>query len=140
MATFDSDKMPVTVTRRQPSSSGVTAVHADLVVTAAATNDVFRMVKVSKGDVIYDVILGAGDVDSGTALVMTVGDGGDTDRFITASTIGQAGGVARMNNYAGQGFTYSADDTIDILVSTGATGIAAGSPTVSVTVLLGREQ
>ena len=140
MATFDSDKIATTVTRREPSSSGVTAVHADLTVTAAATNDVYRMVKVSKGDVIYDVIVGCGNIDTGTALLITVGDGGDTDRYVTSSSVGQAGGIARMNNYAGQGFTYTEDDTIDILVATGATGVETGSPTISVTVFYGREQ
>lgn len=140
MATFQSDKVQTGVTRREPSSAGVTAVHADLTVTAAATNDVFEMVKIPKGAVIYDVILGAANVDTGTALVMTVGDGGDTDRFITLSTVGQAGGIARMNSYVGQGYTYTADDTIDILVTTGATGVETGSPTVSLTVFYGREQ
>lgn len=140
MATFQSDKLPVTVTRREPSSAGVTCVVADLVVTAAATNDVFEMIKVPKGAVIYDVILAAGNVDSGTALVMTVGDGGDTDRYITLSTIGQAGGIARMNNQVGSGYTYTADDSIDILVTTGATGIETGSPVVTLTVMYGREQ
>lgn len=140
MATFQSDKAQTTVTRREPSSAGVTAVVADLVVTAAATNDVFEMVKIPRGAVIYDVILTAANIDTGTALVMTVGDGGDTDRFITLSTVGQAGGIARMNNQAGAGYSFTADDTIDITVTTGATGIEAGSPVVTLIVLYGREQ
>lgn len=139
MATFNSDKSQSTVTVREPSSAGVTCVVADLTVTAAATNDVFQMVKVEKGVTVYEVILVAGDIDSGTALVMTVGDGGDTDRFITLSTVGQAGGITRMNNQAGAGYTYSADDTIDILVTTGATGVNA-SQVVTLIVFYGKEQ
>lgn len=140
MATFTSDKVANTVTRRESSSAGVTCVHADLTVTAAATNDVFQMVKIPKGAVIYDVTLRASNIDTGTALLITVGDGGDTDRFITSSSVGQAGGIARLNNEAGLGYTYTEDDTIDVLVATGATGVESGSPTISVSVQYGREQ
>lgn len=97
------------------------------VTAALVANDVIRMVKVPAGATVLDVVLSATDLDTGTsaAIVLDVGDDGDTDRFIDGATVGQAGGVAHLNNQAGHCYTYTADNTIDVLVqvapTTGAT-------------------
>lgn len=84
--------------------------------TAAALelNDVIEMLELPPGCVPVDVILDTEDLDSGTTLTLDVGimagDVGDTTvanrttgaEFIAASTVGQAGGVARA---AVAGFT-----------------------------------
>lgn len=97
---------------------------------APALNDVVQMVKVPSGAIVTNVVLGADDLDTnGTPLiVLDVGDGSDTDRFIDGATSAQAGGTsAALAGTAGSfGYQYSADDTVDILVqvapATGAVG------------------
>lgn len=96
-----------------------------------ALNDVIQMIPVFKGERVVDLQLIAEDIDSATTLVLDVGDGDDTDRYIDGATIGQAGGVARY----GQGIdtdaevvaltkTYTVADTIDVLVQVAATAVA----------------
>ena len=86
------------------------------------------------GHRILDVILSATDMDSnGTPTVAyTVGDGGSANRFITTSTIGQTGGVARLNNQVGHAYEYTADDTIDVTVGTASATFVAGTLTLTV--------
>ena len=66
------------------------------------------------------------DLDTGTALVLDVGDGADTDRIIDGSTSGQAGGVDK-EDAAFAPHTYTADDTIDILVQVAPGGGGTGT-------------
>ena len=96
---------------------------------APVINDVVQMIKVPKGAVVVDVALGADDLDTNGSPTITldVGDGGDVDRFIAASTIAQSGAAPVQSILkTGFGFAYSADDTIDVMVkaapATGAVG------------------
>lgn len=103
---------------------------------APVVNDVVRSIPVVAGARVLEVILSSTDLDTDAtpAIVLAVGDGSDEDRFITASTAGQGGGVERLNNIAGHGYEYTADDTIDIKVTTAPdTGVVG---TVKVSVLL----
>ena len=107
---------------------GLQSVSSKYTMTAALViNDVIKMCKVPAGAVIQDIILSTSDLDtaSSPAVTLSVGDGSDTDRFLSASTIGQAGGIARLTPHLGHGYQYAAEDTIDILV--------AAAPTTSVT-------
>lgn len=131
MATYKTTR----VSTPQPirAGQGVIQVSATYTVaTALALNDIIEMVNVPNGARILEVILVADDLDTGGSptIALEAGDGGDTDRFIKASNIGQAGGVARMDNPAGGGYKYTANDTIDIKVSTGP---ATGATSVNVT-------
>lgn len=104
---------------------------------ALVVNDIIQMVKVQTGFTVLEVVLASADVDthSTPTIVMTVGDDGDTDRYITTSvgTIGQGGGVCRLNNQVGHCYTYTADNTIDIKVTTApATGATSGTISLSV--------
>ena len=112
---------------------GVTSVTKTYAVLAALViNDVIQMIKVPAGAVILDMILEADDLDDGTAIVLDVGDGSDTGRFIDGSTIAQAGGMGRMDQAGGVGYEYSAEDTIDVLVETAPTTGTTGNITLSV--------
>ena len=136
MATLKSNKVTANAPARDLPSGVLAVVGTYALGAALALNDVIQMVTVPAGATILDVLLAVTDLDTGgsPAIVLTVGDGGDTDRFVTASTVGQAGGVARLNATTGAGYKYTAKDTIDVLVSTGpATGATSG--TVSLTVL-----
>jgi hypothetical protein len=105
---------------------------------ALELNDVMEVVKVPKGFQVFEVIFSTTDLDTnGTPTIeLDVGDGSDTDRFISGSglTIAEAtGGYARLNNLAGFGYIYTAADTIDVKVLTGpATGATTGTVKVAV--------
>lgn len=135
MATLKSNKITANAPARD-LPSGVLAVVGTYVLSAAlALNDVIQMVKVPQGATILNVILAATDLDTGgsPAIALTVGDGSDADRFITSSTVGQAGGIASLNAAAGAGYKYTATDTIDVTVATGpATGATSGTVTLTV--------
>lgn len=105
---------------------------------ALANADVIQMLKVPKGARVLEVILTTTDLDTnGTpTLSFDVGDGDDVDRYIDGSTIGRTGGTDRLGSGIvtnTQAFTYTANDTIDVLVAAGpATGATSG--TISLTV------
>ena len=96
--------------------------------------DVIQMVPVASGAIILEVILAVDDLDTATsqAVVLDVGDGSDTDRFIDGSTAGQGGGVTRLNSAAGLMYKYTADDTIDVLVQVAPGTAAAGTISLAV--------
>lgn len=101
--------------------------------TALAAADVIQMVDVFAGETVHDVKLKTGDLDSGTAIVLGVGDDGDTDVFIAASTVGQAGGADDQEaNLAPR--VYTADNTIDIIVEVAPGGSGVGDLELWVTV------
>lgn len=118
------------------ANAGETIVSATFNLTAAlALNDVIEMVKIPAGAVIHDVILSSTDLDTSTGVVLDVGDGSVTDRFIDGATIGQASGVARLNEVGGHLYEYTADDTIDVLVQVAPSGTAATSGSIKLTVI-----
>jgi hypothetical protein len=119
---------------------GVNVAYGTYELSAALViNDVIQMVKIPKGATVTDVTLATDDLDSnGTpAIVLEVGDDGDTDRFIAASTVAQAGGVTTLGNIAGFGYAYTAENTIDVKVPTApATGATSGTISIAVTYIM----
>jgi hypothetical protein len=110
-------------------------VSYSIATTELELDDIVQMVKVPAGATVYDVILVSTDVDTNgsPAVKFDVGDGSDDDYYIAASTVGQAGGVARSAALTAKPKTYTVDDTIDLHVDTAAATAAAG--TVSLTVI-----
>jgi hypothetical protein len=103
---------------------------------------VFEMIPVRAGETVYDVVLQADDLDSGAGLVLDVGDGDVTDRYIDGSTIGQTGGTHPMSPAAAAAPTegefprrYTGNDTIDVAVQVAAGTAVAG--TIRLTALVG---
>lgn len=134
-STFESSKVADGIPTR--TLNGLNSVKATYnVATALVVNDVIKMVKVPKGARIVDIILACGvlDTDGTPAVVLAVGDGTTAGRFITGSTVGQAGGVVRLGVAAGLGYVYTADDTIDIKATTAADALAAAAD-VTLTVI-----
>lgn len=133
-STLSSSKVASTVVSR--AGTGLTSVHGTYELAAAlVVNDIIQMVKIPKGARIVNVILGTDDLDSGAspAIVLAVGDGTTADRFISGSTVAQAGGVATIGKVDGVGYVYTADDTIDIKVTTApATGATSGTLNLTV--------
>lgn len=92
--------------------------------TSLSAGDVIQMVKVPKGASLVSFTLSGG---SGDALV-TLGDGVDDDRYLTAVTMGSNSALIRTLNVAAGNvpYVYSTDDTIDISVSTVSVGTITG--------------
>lgn len=126
------------------SSVGETILHGEFDLAthnaggALELNDVLQMVKVPKGFQVMEVVLSTTDLDTNGAptIELSVGDGGNTSRFISGSgsTIAEtSGGYARLSVVGGHGYIYTEEDTIDVLVLTGpATGATSGTIKVSV--------
>lgn len=105
---------------------------------APVINDVVQMIKVPKGARVIETKLGADDLDTNGAPTITldVGDGGDVDRYIAASTVAQAGGAPVESILkTGFGFVYTTDDTIDIMVKAAPATGAVGTVRLAVTYL-----
>lgn len=124
----------IEITGEFDMAAAVDATHGGGSAGALGLNDVLQMLKVPMGARIKNVILSVPDMDTSTGVVLSVGIGGDTDKFIAAVTTGQAGGVAVMNNQDGHDYVMTAEDTIDILVATAATGTAATTGTLRLSV------
>ena len=97
---------------------------------AQSAGDVIQMVPVPKGAQIVDVETlftpGAG----GPVLTWSVGDGNSTQRYNTSVSAAVA---TQLRSVAGLGYSYSADDTIDIVVGAVGSATAAGSIRLTVT-------
>lgn len=94
------------ITRNKPaptadSNTTITVREEYDILAALVINDTIDFVKIPVGYVPVDVTLDSDDLDTGTAVVLSVGlrkADGTTDApacFIVGSTVGQAGGVAR---------------------------------------------
>ena len=107
------------------------------ITAALAANDVIQMCDVFKGET--DDL----DTNGSPAIVLDVGYGGATAALIDGSTIAQAGGTASSlaignathGSTATAPVTFTADDTIDILVQV-APGTGATTGTITMWLLV----
>ena len=135
-STFTATKAAATYPVYQPKAGELGCVTSTYEVgTALIVNDIIEMVRVPKNATVVDVILVTDDLDSdGTpAITLDVGYGGNYDYFIAASTVGQAGGVARMAAATAFPLTLTEEDTIDVHVDTAPD--AGGTGTITLTVM-----
>jgi len=127
MATYKSDQVNGNQSFKPFPSGAVGVRYAKFeATTALALNDVIQIADVFSGETVHDIVIKTDDLDTGTALVLDVGDGSDADYYIDGSTVGQAGGTDEKDaNVAPK--EYSADDTIDILVQVAPGGGGTGT-------------
>lgn len=115
--------------RVQPRAGiGVNSVQGEIELTSVTASDVVQMVKVPLGAAIIDVKVsgdGAGTI-TGT---ITVGDGNDPNRYITATSASGAMAAQSINSAAGGvGYEYTATDTIDVTFD--AVSVGSGTMTL----------
>ena len=96
-----------------------------------ALNAVTALVRVPKGFTVIHATLEATDMDSGTALVLAVGDTVDNDRILTGLTIGQAGGISSVIAASGHQYRYAEETTINLTATTAAGTAVAGTVQIS---------
>ncbi len=141
MATFQSSLVQNKTRSHVGGGSQEVVVFASYTFAAApALNDVVEMVRVPAGATITGITLGATDMDTNgvPTLVLDVGDGADTDRFIDGATIGQTGGASTAFAVSGFGYAYTANDTIDVLIQVGPATGAVGTLYMRVSYVLNR--
>jgi hypothetical protein len=91
-----------------------------------STGDVIQMLRVPNGAIVTDVWF-VTDQLSGGNYTVTVGDGNDADRYFASLSTGSTSGINKMTLVGtGLGYSYSAEDTIDITASTVTTATASG--------------
>lgn len=112
--------------------------------TALGLNDVIQMIPVFKGERVVDLEFFSEDLDTGTTIVIDVGDGEDPDRYIDGTTVPRTGGHVRLGSgvatsgaaaFALGDYTYPADDTIDVLVAAAPTGGGLGKIKLRATIV-----
>ena len=101
--------------------------------TKLIASDVIHMVKIPAGATVLDVILDVANMDTSAALTLSVGYTGALTAFIDVSTVGQAGGIARLSVAGGSQKAFAAEDTIQVSVGTGPTDTTLGA--IKLTVL-----
>lgn len=99
--------------------------------TAPIINDTYKMVKIPKGAVVTRVRLVSTDLDSSTTLLWSVGDSSSATKYISSSTIGQAGGAAES---ATEPITYTAPDYIIVQCTAAPTSTAVTTGFIHVVV------
>lgn len=100
-----------------------------------STGDVIQMVKVPQGAVILSVT-GIVDKLSGGNYTFTIGDGNSAARYYGSISTGSTSAIftAATTGFVASaiGYSYSAEDTIDITVGTATTATASGVIRLSV--------
>ena len=128
MATFQSELVAGNTPLSAPVDGSMICRYGRYTAAAnLAAVDVIQMIPVYKGEVVHDIKIRTADLDTNgaPAIVLSVGDGDDTNRYINGSTVAQAGGNDDLD--AGvRPYQYAADDTIDVDVDTAAATGAAG--------------
>lgn len=121
-------------------SSQEVSAYAEYTLTACATADFWDMLWVPNGAIITGITLFSEDVDSnGTPTVaFSVGDASSSTRFISSSTVGQAGGFTSTlaTGTGAMFFKYTADTKIRVTATTGSATFAAGKIKLKVSYLI----
>lgn len=116
MATYTSSKAVSGVQPKGLTVGLVAVTSTYTTVASAAAGDIIQMVKVPKGATPVHVNLTGAPADG--HIVVKVGDGVSTGRYITGGTLSIAGvGNSLFINTEYVPYTYSVDDTIDIKLS-----------------------
>lgn len=100
----------------------VTLTAADLV-----TGNIVEAFTVPAGFTVTGIIAVASDMDSGSALTLSVGDAGSGTRFLNASTIGQTGATTQTLAATGLLFAYTADTKILVTCTLQGASSVAGT-------------
>ena len=100
-----------------------------------ATTDLLQGPTIPANAVIVGGFLAASDVDTGTTVTFSVGEGTTVSRFLSASTIGRSAGIAPLN--IGGGYKTTASTRIDVTpLAAAAGGVSGGTIALSVSYIV----
>jgi len=110
---------------------------------SASNTAVIQMVPVPKGASIYDLVFAWDAAGTTTQFTVNIGDGNSTGRYVTSFSA-TASGVCRLGagvaSFAGAGYSYSAEDTIDVFVTAVASGSTTPAGTFRLSILYSMDQ
>lgn len=110
------------------TGTGFVSVTGSIDITEVlVTGDVFHMVQIPAGATLLDLTLDVPALDAGTDLTLSVGYTGALEAFISQSTVGQAGGIAKLSVAGGSQTAFAAEDTIQVSVTLGGATIDTGT-------------
>lgn len=133
MATYTTQKSQTyAIAYGQGSSRNLVVDMCSVAMTTAMidnTNDAVELLWVPKGATIVGVEFRATDMDTNVSptLKFDVGDAGDQDRLIAATTAGQTATLTTTLEATGFGYTYTTDTKILAYVNTASATGAAGT-------------
>lgn len=115
MATFTASAAQANAPAFTHVNRTITRVIRHTHTAAASAGDVIQMVKVPMGAIVSRVAFGCSA--SAGAVTVNVGDGNDTSAYAAAVVL--SGSVVAATSMPGRGYgrSYSAEDTIDIVVT-----------------------
>lgn len=99
---------------------------------ALSAGDVIQMVRVPKGANIISLRFTTDLFGGGNATITGVGDGNSANRYIGSASTSNSLAVALILNPSALGYSYSAEDTIDITIGTVTSASAVGVLTLVV--------
>jgi len=107
-------------------------IYSAAVTTAFAATDTITGPKIPAGAYLWDLILDVTDIDSGSTSVLDVGISGTAQKFIAASTVGRAGGIARMSAAGTLGYSPTSDTAVIVTCNATANTAVAGTVTIGI--------
>ena len=110
----------------------ITEIYSAAVTTSLALNDTVTGPKIPANCTLLNVILDSDDLDSGTSIKWDVGISGTAAKFISASTVSQAGGIATANVAGTVGYTPTSDTAVIAKVNTAAGTAVAGTIRIAI--------
>lgn len=134
MATITTAKASVGVQPRTSINREITVSETHtLTVAQNVTANIIEMVKLPLGATVLDVIYSSVTL-AASAMLITVGDAVDPDRYIESSSISVLGGVASMDNELGHLFVVlTTTPLVNVTIATQGGTPAEGDLKVSVT-------
>lgn len=129
MTTYLSNKAIPGVSPKFTASNSIPVYASYALASAPSLNDLIQMMTIPAGATICSVVLDSDKLDSNASPTITldVGDGTVANRFLAASTVGQAGGAAVANVAAAYGYQYTANTPLYVKIHAAAATFQAGT-------------
>lgn len=134
MTTYLSNKAQPGIEPKYLAAGAIDVVATYTFASAPSANDLVQLMTIPSGATITGVTLDSDKIDTNASGTLTfdVGDGTTAARFISASTVGQTGGVAYAGVAATVGYQYSANTALFLKVHAAAATFASGTVRVCV--------
>ena len=126
MATLTATAAQSTVPAKYRIAGAITRVVKYTVNPALSAGDVIQMVRIPNGATVTDVAFWTDLFGGGNATITGVGDGGSNNRYIASASTSASIAIALIMVPGSIGYSYSAEDTIDITIGTVTSASAVG--------------
>lgn len=129
-STFKSNKVTSSYQPRTQPAGTVSVFGRLSIGTAPGANDVYQLFYVPAGATLLYGYMKPSDMDTGgPTLAFHLGDDLDTDRYLVSTTVGQSTTLVEFQApITANGFyTYTADNTVDLICTVAATTFVAGT-------------